>query len=299
MKFSVFTASTPDWTPQEVVHNLAAQGWDGVEWRIVDQRPADSPSFWAGNRATWPMTGVENLADEIASLTAAAGLEISAIGGYARCERSDDVLRLLKLTARLGADRVRVSSPLLGTSSMDGGTPSGRSYREAFAAGRRAYREIAIQAADLGVKALIEMHPETVTASASASLRFLDGLDPAAVGVIYDVGNLVVEGYEDYLAGLQLLGPYLAHVHVKNARVVPDGLVEHGTYAGATRWREESVPFRDGQADFEKFFAALASVDYDGWVTSEDFSTVVPLAERTADNLAYLKAAASASRSGR
>jgi hypothetical protein len=31
------------------------------------------------------------------------------------------------------------------------------------------------------------------------------------------------------------------------------------------------------------------SSTYDGWVTMEDFSTALPLEERTADNLAYLK----------
>jgi len=40
VKFSVFTASTPDWDPAEAARNLAAQGWDGIEWRITDQEPA-------------------------------------------------------------------------------------------------------------------------------------------------------------------------------------------------------------------------------------------------------------------
>ena len=61
---------------------LADQGWDGIEWRVTDQDPADPPGFWAGNRATWPLTGLEDLLPEIARVTRDAGLEISGLGGY-------------------------------------------------------------------------------------------------------------------------------------------------------------------------------------------------------------------------
>jgi sugar phosphate isomerase/epimerase len=41
-----------------------------------------------------------------------------------------------------------------------------------------------------------------------------------------------------------------------------------------------------------QYFKALAAFGYDGWVTVEDFSTELPLAERTADNLEYLRSTA-------
>ena len=84
MKFSVFTASTPDWTPVEAARNLAEQGWDGVEWRVTDQAPADPPGFWAGNRATWPLTGLEESLPEIGRVTKEAGLEFSGLGAYVK-----------------------------------------------------------------------------------------------------------------------------------------------------------------------------------------------------------------------
>jgi len=37
------------------------------------------------------------------------------------------------------------------------------------------------------------------------------------IGIIYDLGNMVHEGYENYKLGLELLGDYLSYVHVKNA----------------------------------------------------------------------------------
>jgi len=43
VKFSVFTASTPDWQPAEAATILAGQGWDGIEWRVTDQDDAPVP----------------------------------------------------------------------------------------------------------------------------------------------------------------------------------------------------------------------------------------------------------------
>ena len=275
MKFSVFTASTPEWTPEEAARILAAQGWDGIEWRVTDQQPADPPGFWAGNRATWPLEGLEGDLDEIARITRESGLEFSGIGGYARADDRENVDRMLAATAALGARQVRVTMPQVRSGD----------YRELFAATRADLEWATERAADLGVKALVELHHTTIPPSASAAFRLVDGLDPEHVGVIHDLGNLVIEGQEDHLAAFQLLGPYLAHVHIKNVRWVAD---DPDTDA-VVRWHDEWAPLRTGQADVEAYFVALAAFGYDGWVTSEDFSTELPLAERTRDNLAYLR----------
>ncbi|MHC6219055.1 sugar phosphate isomerase/epimerase family protein [Arthrobacter sp. MMS24-S77] len=289
MKFSVFTASTPEWSPQEAVTRLAAQGWDGIEWRVTDQADAAKPGFWAGNRATWPMTGLEDSLPEIARLTAESGLEFSGLGGYARCDNHDDVDRVLAATAALGAKQVRVNVLPLGNSNMGGQEPTGLSYPELFQATREHYEWVADRAAHHGVKALVELHHGTVTASASSARRLLEGLDPQHVGVIHDLGNLLIEGWESPLPALQLLGPYLAHVHVKNARWVR---ADSKDESGAAVWVNEWAPLAEGQGSVLGYFRALAEVGYDSWVTLEDFSTELPLEERTASNLAYVRKAA-------
>ena len=122
------------------------------------------------------------------------------------------------------------------------------------------------------------------TASASAAFRLIDGLDPAHIGVIHDLGNLLTEGQERHESAFELLGPYLAHVHIKNAVWIagePDA-------EGIVSWRNEWAPLRTGQADVRAYLAALVDHGYDGWVTLEDFSTELPLEERTADNLAFV-----------
>ena len=62
----------------------------------------------------------------------------------------------------------------------------------------------------------MEIHHETIVPSASARAGSSMGFDPASVGAIYDPGNMVWEGHEQYRLGLETLGPYLAHVHAKN-----------------------------------------------------------------------------------
>lgn len=290
MKFSVFTASTPEWSPAEAASTLASQGWDGIEWRVTDQADSPQPGFWAGNRATWPMSGLEESLPELARITRAAGLEYSGLGGYARCDDHDQVDRLLAATAALGAGQVRVNVLPLGNSTMGGQAATGLPYPQLFAATREHYEWVAARAEHHGVKALVELHHGTVTSSASAARRLLEGLDPVHVGVIHDLGNLVIEGWEDPLPALELLGPYLAHIHVKNARWVRKDTRDE---SGAAVWRHEWAPLADGQGSVLAYFRALAGVGYDGWVTAEDFSTDLPLAERTAGNLDYLRRAAS------
>lgn len=275
MKFSVFTASTPDWTAEQATAILAEQGWDGIEWRITDQDDAPEPGFWAGNRATWPLSGLERHLPDISRVTREAGLEFSAIGGYVRCHDRSNVERILAATAQLGAGRVRVTMPM-----VDSG-----SYRDLFDATRRDLAWAAGRAAHHGVTVLIELHHRTIAASASAAMRLVDGLDPAHVGVIHDIGNLVIEGHEDFLSSFQMLGDYLAHVHVKNVAWRPSGTAADGS----TVWKHEWATLRDGQGDVEAYFRALAAHGYDGWMTVEDFSTALPLEERTRDNLAYLR----------
>ncbi|MGP9503162.1 sugar phosphate isomerase/epimerase family protein [Specibacter sp. AOP5-B1-6] len=287
MKFSVFTASTPEWTPEEAATTLAAQGWDGIEWRITDQKDAAEPGFWAGNKSTWPLTGLEKNLGRIADITSTAGLKYSGLGGYARCDNHVDVERILAATARLGAGQVRVVALPLGTAAM-GGEPTGRDYRDLFAETREHFSWVAERAAFHGVKALLELHHQTVTSSPSSALRLVEGLNPDHVGVIHDLGNLIVEGGEENLAGLQLLGAHLAHVHVKNA--VWSRQPVNGSDAA---WKHEWSTLRGGIADVPSYFKSLAAVGYDGWVTVEDFSTELPLVERTADNLAYLRSLAS------
>ncbi|HEY8458462.1 MAG TPA: sugar phosphate isomerase/epimerase family protein [Actinopolymorphaceae bacterium] len=275
LKFAVFTASLPEWTPEEAVSKLAEQGWDGIEWRVVDQKPSPNVGFWAGNRCTWPLSTFEQDVPRIKEITEAAGLGMPSIGGYAASDQLDDVERLMRGAAALGVPQMRV--PV--------GRPGPEGYRAAFAQRRREYEKVAELSARYGVRALIELHHQSLISSASAAARFVEGFDPAHVGVIHDIGNMLQEGYEYDLWSLEILGEHLAHVHVKNA--VP--VAKPADDGSRTDWHWEWAPMRHGVGNLPRLFKALKEFGYSGWVSVEDFSTQVPLEERVRDNLAYLR----------
>jgi len=92
---------------------------------------------------------------------------------------------------------------------------------------------------------------------------------------------MVFEGFEDYRIGTELLGPYLAHVHLKNAAFDrPEG--------GGT-WRPSWAPLEDGVVDFERLFEALRLSGYDGWLVMEDFSAARPSRESLRHNLEFVR----------
>lgn len=278
MKLAIFTVSLPEWTPEEAVGRLAELGYDGVEWRIADDPPRATPGFWQGNRCTWPLRSFVADAPRIRALTAAAGLATPAIASYVPAADRAHVERVLRGAAALGAPLARIQAPPYDR-SMD--------YVALWEQARREYQEVERLALAHGVKALVEIHHGTIVPSASAARRFLEGFDPMAVGAIYDPGNMVWEGYEAYRLGLAVLGPYLAHVHVKNAEWRPTGRRADGSLAWAAAW----TPLDAGMVDVGELFAALRDAGYDGWVSVEDFTTERPLAERVSANVSFLRAA--------
>ncbi len=276
MRYSVFTVSTPEWDPPTAVQKLAALGYDGVEWRVTDQQPSSDgkAGFWSGNLCTWPLRTLLDDAPRMRQLTREAGLEIACLGTYVTCTDLESVEIAMQGAVAAGASCLRVNVP-----GYDGKS----SYRQLREAARDRYREVEAMARRFGVKALIELHMGNILPSASAAAWFLEGFDPDYVGVIHDAGNMVYEGFENYRLGMEALGPFLAHVHLKNARWDCLGLREDGS----ARWQPSFAALRDGVVDVEALFTALHCVGYNGWISFEDFSTDMPLGERVRDNLEY------------
>lgn len=279
MKYAVFTVSMPDYTPEEAVRKIREVGYDGVEWRVQDDVPTagQQPSFWSGNKATLPLTGFADEALKWKQMTEAAGLEMPAIATYVKCHETDKADAAMAGCAALGAPALRIQVP-----NYDGS----ESYAKLWDASRKQYEDVAAMAKRHGVKALVELHHRSIIASANAARRFLDGLDPEYVGAIHDAGNMVIEGWEQPRAAFEALGPYLAHVHMKNARWAPGATLADGT----VQWEASFCPIPEGIADIRTVVRGLRAVGYDGWITFEDFSTERSVEENLVNNLAYVKA---------
>lgn len=262
MKYAIFTVSLPDLAPEEALREIKAAGYDGVEWRVVDQDPAldGKPSYWNGNLCTWSLKSLAADAPKIKRLVADAGLVMPTLGTYVNCGNLAEVELAMQGAVQLGVPQLRVAVP-----GYDGKVP----YLPLRDRARDQYREVAAMAKQYQVRALIELHMGNILPSASAAASFVCGLDPAQVGIIHDAGNMAYEGYEQYGLGLAVLGPHLAHVHLKNTCWEPAGTRPDGTAA----WRAVAAPLDRGIVDLTTLLRALRAVDYDGWISTEDFST--------------------------
>ncbi len=278
MKFAVFSVSIPDYTTDVAVSKLKEIGYDGIEWRVIDQDPdAKGMAFWAKNKATLPFSTFEEDAPVWRKLTGDAGLEMPGVGTYVLCDDLDGVERAMRGTKALGATQLRVRVP-----GYDGIEP----FRPKWDAAREQYKDVVELAKRHGVKALLELHHRTIVPSASAARLFLGDLDPSHVGVIHDAGNMVFEGYETPRLGFEMLGPYLAHIHVKNARWFPE---KYSDDRSSLTWKCDWAPVSKGIINMRELFRAMHAVGYDGWVGLEDFSLERPIEDRLRENLAYLK----------
>ena len=277
MKFAVFTVSTPTMTPEEVAPQLKEYGYDGVEWRVIDEEPNPrGMGFWHGNKATIPFTGIVENAPRIRKLADDHGLQIPAIGTYVQASNPDDVETAMKGAVAMGVTRLRVN-----VARFDGSQP----FKFLWDSEREHYKQVAELAGQYGVQALIELHHGSICPSASSARLFLEDFDPARVGVIHDAGNMVYEGYENYRMGLEILGEYLAHIHVKNARWFPKKYREDKS----VEWMCDAAPLPKGIADLRALFKALRAIGYDSWITLEDFSTERPIENRLQENLQFVK----------
>lgn len=272
MRLGVFTVMLPDLTPEEAAPALKTAGYDGVEWRVTrvpEDRQNEPPSFWGHNRCTLAPTETE--AQRARNLAQSAGLEIPNLGTYidmGDLAATEEAMRFAQIA---GSPHIRV-----GVGGLDG-----VSYAERFTSAKAFLAEVEMLAHDYSVKALVEIHHRTICPSASLAYRLVSHFDPETIGVIYDPGNMVHEGFEDYGIGVELLRPYLAHVHVKNAAF--------SRPEGGGVWTAGWAPLEDGVVDFPQLFAVLHAADYDGWLVIEDFSATRPSHEALRHNLAFIQ----------
>jgi len=280
MKYAIFTVCAKDLTPESLLRELKRHGYHGVEWRVTKPAAGDAAkepySYWGNNRCTIDAGTILEQADEIKALCALHGIEICALGTYADCTQYEAVTRLLEAAAKMGCPKIRVNG-----AQYDGRKP----YDELLFASQAAFARLVPAARHFGVRMNIEMHMGLIHPSASAARRLVDPFDPAVIGVIYDIGNIVTEGFEAYRLGLEILGPYLNHIHVKNALLAPNGRYDDG----GARFTSRQAPFWEGMAAFSEFNDALKAVGYDGYLSLEDFCDELSTTEKLEQDIAYLK----------
>jgi len=284
MKYSVFTVGLPEYKLEESAALLQKYGYDGVEWRVgealkgpVDPKVPFGVRYWQANHSTVEISTILDEAPHIKALSDSHGLEIAALAPYLPVADKYTIANVAQAAQIMGCPQIRISVP-----TYDGSVPYPRLLDETID-----HIENLIPIAEkTGVRLNIELHFGNIVPSCSAAHRLVSNFDPKYIGIIHDAGNMVFEGYEQYQMGLEILGPYLAHIHIKNARWIPGEELGDGTQT----WHMEWPPMPKGVVDFRTLLKALKSVGYDGWLSFEDFSNEHSTEQKIKNNIEYLKA---------
>ncbi|MCX7842564.1 MAG: sugar phosphate isomerase/epimerase [Clostridia bacterium] len=284
MILGVFTVCMPEYDISETVKVIKELGYDGVEWRVSTPAPQDKREdytyetrYWCYNKSTLDIGSIEAEAEKAKALCDEYGIKLYSLTTYLKPCDVQDIEKVLKAAAKINCPNIRVFSP--NYDEKEG-------YRVLFDRTVEETKVLEKLAQKYGVRINFEIHMGNIIPSASAAYRFASHFDPKHIGIIFDPGNMVHEGFENYRLGLELLGDYLAYVHVKNAV----WSMEYSSEEGAEKWKPKWSPLKKGYADLKKLFEVLKDLGYNGYVSLEDFTNEVDTYSKLKNNAEYLRA---------
>lgn len=243
LKLGFFSGAVPTWEPAGTAAATAEAGFAGIEWEMRNEE------------GHIRLTAAAEDADARRRESEAAGLVVCCVSANPMLSLLDEptVRALVEAAGTCGSPVARMFAPPFDPS---------RGVDEQLGAVHGALAGHANGYSEHGVTLLIELSEETILPSPELLRRACDGIDPKAVGALYDPANMLVEGNVAPPFALAILGDYLHHVHMKNETFVSsDG-----------RWAPEIVRADEGLVDWRAVFAELRRVGYLGWVVIDHLS---------------------------
>ena len=277
MKYSVTGVMFYDLTVQEQAALLGRLGYDGIEWRVrrVETR-GQGFSLWGEHKDDLTPDNFLARAGEMRQAADDHGLAIAGIGAGAHADQLDQIKLLVEGAVACGAPFVRIWSPR----GWDGTVPYRVLYDELVDALGRAVEA----AAGSGVKLALEIHGNTIHCSAGLAHRVLSRFSPTQVCAVYDVQNMVSDGYETTELGLDLLGDYLGHAHLGGHKPVEKGRDE----TGSMQWDWPGCSMAEGLYNYPRLLKKLKAIGYSHFLTVEDFRDL-PYEEKLREGIEYLR----------
>lgn len=283
MKFSVFSVCLPEYDVPGTIQVMKDMGYDGIEWRVSEPCPAEKPEdytyewrYWTFNKSAIDVATIDKEAANIKAMCDKANLPICNLATYLGVDEVESIERVLYAAKIMECPSIRLDPP-----SYD----ETENYTVLFNRTKAKVMELEKLAAKYGVAINFETHMGNIIPSASAAYRLVCDCDPRYVGVLFDPGNMVHEGFENYRLGIELLGKHLSHVHVKNGV----WKMTEKTDAGVEKYAPTWAQFWKGYADLGKLIQVLRDVGYEGYISVEDFTNDEDTVTKLKNNLAYLK----------
>lgn len=280
MKISATTVMLPEYDLRETAELLARLGFDAGEWRCrhIPEGQKDQPfSPWGNVKNDLSPDNLDVRGEELVAVSKELGLEIACLATAMRADELDEVRKVAEGCAKWGIRRFRIGAPR--------GYSAAENYRDLIDDTLRAFEGALAITRACGVQVVLEIHRNTVACSASQAWNIVRHFDPADLGVIFDIANMSLgQGHEPTKMGLDLLGPYVQHVHAGGGKPVAG---ERGA-DGQQLWNWETVDLADSIIDVPQFARELAAMGYEGYVSVEDFRSL-PAEEKLGTQLQFLR----------
>jgi sugar phosphate isomerase/epimerase len=273
LRIGFVTAIAHDSTFEEVLAFAAETGYDIVE-----------PMCWPLGKAERRYAGITHIdvtnfgpaeCAVVKALCERYGVGLSALGYYPNPLVGDAAER------EVYANHLRAvidASDLLEVGLVT--TFVGRDHEKSLAENMELFEQVwpplVAYAEEKGVRIAIENCPmlfsgdewpggKNLAVSPAIWRRMFEVIPSASFGLNFDPSHLIWQGI-DYVRAIGEFGDRLLHVHVKDERVSPDRLYEHGILG--LGWHDPKLPGL-GDCDWGAFFAALTDVGYRGPVVIE------------------------------
>jgi len=162
--------------------------------------------------------------------------------------------------------------------------------RSALQAAKGDMDRVAAAAAKHRIKAIYQIHHNTLITSASAAYNLVRGLPPQWIGVELDPGNQSYQGFEPWHYGAGLLDDYCSWLAVKDTVTWQENAQIGEPDKG---WRRRFEPVMAGVTNWHRVLDALNAIGFDGTIVFMPFYEEQDDVRRTkklADEVAYLRA---------
>lgn len=251
MKISVNTNSLrKKFSNSEIVELIRSVGAGGIEWGL---------------------NGLDTIAEdcrEMKRLSDDAGLEIVSFINGGKLFKTEEMLRWSEAVAKSGVRMLRVAHPWYAWDYQEALHQPDR-YDDLLKMTRDGLERLEPLGRQFGLRYVMETHGSSVFASPVAAHFLLKGLDPAVFGIIYDPANTYIEGFVRPRGAVEVIGPFLAYLHIKNVRW-QTALQKLPGNRERQAWIPEKCALDQGLVDYQEVFFALNCAGFDGWLSFEE-----------------------------
>ncbi|MCX8083191.1 MAG: sugar phosphate isomerase/epimerase [bacterium] len=270
MELVLYTLLGKGYPLKDVIDAASRVGFDAVDIRLHED----------GCHITSSIKEAE--IKEIKKLVSDKGLKISGITTYYRvglCDKNawltsyDGIKRAIEILNMFGGQFLRISS-----TDLD--------FEKGYEEQRRYFREQVLMVSEYAKKtnsvATIEQHFGLITSSAGEIVDLMRDIDTKNMGIVYDPGNTLMEGYERPDIQIEMLKNLIKNVHIKNGSV--KGMQPNNKF-----YIVEWTKIDKGNLDWKLIIEKLKNIGYKGYLTLEDFAEFGSLEEKLTYDLNYLK----------